>query len=492
MLRTLLFFTLLGLKLQAQQNYFNKRINLAYAENSRSVFQGSNLYVIGSTSDDGTPHIETRLSAVDSAGNILWNKAIRSLTINYYAGLVGSFSQSPDGGYIVGGGVQDTSGDANGAIYRFDANGDTLWTKVFGDTTFQTFNQCRPTTDGGFIMVGTTATFDSMHDVWLFKTDSMGGMEWNQHYGLTNNVTDEGYSVVQTSDGGYFIGGMRFFRSSLNIDWLLIKTDSLGNEQWEKVFGGQYEDLCWSVSQSFDGSLIGGGIYTDVLHGLPFDPGDGRLNIIKLDTAGNLLWDKKYGPVRYYPNLYSICSLPDGSIMGAGSCYYDTTTNQTNGIVLKVAGNGDSLWYRNYRLLMGNNSDNFLYDIKPTSDSGFIATGPVFPLAPDTGSISDTWLLKLDSLGCEISSCWMNVGNMDENQNQVELQIYPNPSLGLFHIESKVEIENIKVFNYTGEIVFSKSGQISILDLSQNISGIYFYKIATKENKVFSGKLIKE
>jgi hypothetical protein len=483
---------LLGINVYAQQTYFSHRYNLDNYEVPFSVLQDGNNYIVGMASTSQGSKLKTSLSSFDSIGTHLWTKFIESPSASFYPGDVGSLIKTTDGGFAIAGTISDSIDTASGALYKFDVNGDSVWTVSFGDTAFQKFNQVKQTWDGGYILIGGSSTIDYWQDVWLVKTDSVGNVEWQKYFGLPN-VSEEGYSVVQTTDGGYFLGGERFYFSTENGDWNMIKTDSVGNFQWERLFGGQYKEICKSVLQTQDGNLVGGGYYTiyclNPHNGSPFC----QPNIIKLDTAGNLLWNKKYGPVKYDTGLYSICETSSGDLVGAGTYYVDdsSSTFQYQGIVLKVNSNGDSLWYRNYAFLHQLYSDNILYDIRSTSDGGLIACGWLDPSLPDTGFI-DSWLLKLDSMGCDTANCWMYVGVEDNQIYDHRLVICPNPSPGIFHIQTKEKIEKLEVFSYTGEKIILNNADLYEIDLCHAATGIYIYKITTSMNKVFLGKIVKD
>ena len=128
------------------------------------------------------------------------------------------------------------------------------WNKIFGGTVSYE-NSVQQTTDGGYIIAGTTEPYGPRDaDFWLVKTDSNGIEQWNKIFGGTNR--DPIYSVQQTTDGGYIIAGTTMSYGAGRSDFWLVKTDSNGNEQWNKTFGGTGWDCANSVQQTTDGGYI--------------------------------------------------------------------------------------------------------------------------------------------------------------------------------------------------------------------------------------------
>jgi hypothetical protein len=148
------------------------------------------------------------------------------------------------------------------------------WDKRFGGTDWDELWSIQQTTDGGYILggysnsgIGDDKTEDSrgIDDYWVVKTDATGNKQWDKRFGGTDY--DELLSIQQTKDGGYILGG----QSSSGIggdktedsrggeDYWIVKTDADGNKQWDKRFGGTDDDRLYSIQQTKDGGYILGG-----------------------------------------------------------------------------------------------------------------------------------------------------------------------------------------------------------------------------------------
>jgi hypothetical protein len=167
--------------------------------------------------------------------------------------------QTTDGGYIITG---YTKSFGNGGediwLIKTDSNGNEEWNQTFGGSEYDRGYSVQQTTDGGYIITGYTGHY-SQRDAWLIKTDSQGNEVWNRTFEW-GECSEEGYSVQQTDDGGYIITGQKGTRSFYALlcrsDLRLFKTDSQGNEDWNKTFGGSGYDVGYSVQQTDDGGYI--------------------------------------------------------------------------------------------------------------------------------------------------------------------------------------------------------------------------------------------
>lgn len=490
----ILILILLGKFVFSQQNYFTKRYNFEKYNNCFSVIPYQDKYFILVPSVDSNIITHFNIGQVDSSGNLLWAKLYSEpYPYDWTVGAHGSLEFYDDSTLFMSGGYNHNHEDV--LLNKFNLQGDTLWRKVYGDTTyFQNGWQAKKTRDGGFAIVVNTNEY-SPNGVNLIRTDSSGNMLWQKHYG--GSQENIAVALDTTIDGGFVMAGgtmsLGVPSSSRCSEVYCIKTDSSGNLQWQKNFGGIYADVAWSVIQCKDSSIVVAGFHSD------FDPspsfycnaGSFIPYVLKLNQQGDTIWTRTYGESKWNTTIRKIRELPDGSLIAAGQITRDSTY-KTMGLIIKIAANGDSIWYHTYTNLQGIWSSNDLYDIRPTNDGGFIACGTVVANPPDSGG-QDGWILKIDSNGCEVFNCLFNSVN-DIIDSEDQLLIFPNPSAGIFSIRllEKLNINRWEVYDVLGKIVLSGKELPEEFNLEKFDSGIYFYRIQTKDSKVISGKLVKE
>jgi len=486
-----ILITVLSKACPAQHSYFNKRLNVG--NNGYKIISNSTSFDL-ITASDSNIYLESVFVRIDSIANLRFKKNYGSYKVNYYSGGTSGFIRLKDSSYVYAGSIEDSI-NVDALLYKVSKDGDTLWTRRYGDTAYQSGWMAKHTRDGGFIITGQTATYDYSGDVLLIKTDSLGNVEWQKHYGGMGY--DVGGSVDTCLDGGFLIGGYTRAAGSLCGDWYILKTDSLGDLKWYRFLGGQYDDDNWSCLQAKDGNYIIGGHYC---YNDPYYPNCGsgysynKAYIVKLDSAGNTVWAKSYGPLGDN-TIFSIKELRDGALISVGQVN-DTITGRLKGFILKTNSLGDSLWYNIYTNLTGPYSDNNLYDITLSNDSGFAAIGTLYPSSPDTGS-QNVWVLKVDSNGCEVTNCVFNAVGELVNAKE-DFRIYPNPITSeeiTITYTTLTQVADISVFNTDGKEVvhytFPQWSSVQHLKLPKLASGMYFVVLQSGVKRM-TGRFVKE
>ena len=267
------------------------------------------------------------------------------------------------------------------------------WSKTYGGAGVQRANSGIQTKDNGYALVGyANASFyvgagaGSNNDVWLVKTNAEGIVQWSKTYGGPND--ERGYNVKQTKDGGYaIIGGNKFGSSAINNnEVLLIKTDAMGNQQWNKTYY-KTNTYMWGtgiIETSDGGYALAASASTDRTTGRSFGW------VIKTDGNGDVQWDKIYNGT-VWGATWHIAETADGGYAIGG---YDNTAggNVTYYRLTKVDSVGNVQWIKNYgdgvRM-------NLCRGFTMTRDGGFALAG----FSGIIGNQFDIWLVKTDKDG---------------------------------------------------------------------------------------------
>lgn len=247
------------------------------------------------------------------------------------------------------------------------------WFQTYGSEYDEWGGVARRTSDGGYIIVGTSDSFPVLNrNMYLIKTDKDGNMMWFKEHGMKYS-NEKGNSVQPTSDGGYIIAGEREKRDNIGLRCrsnYLVKTDSLGDTLWTKEFQGHRIDQAISVIQTKDGGYV-------VLGS----------KLIKVDAEGNEVWEKSY-------EGYDIQETSESGFIMVGR-----TPNQRSGrwiypdlYLARIDESGDLLWEKTYGGRYGEEA----FSIQQTTDGGYIIVGEKDPYG---GGVFDVYLLKTDKNG---------------------------------------------------------------------------------------------
>ncbi|MDE2180437.1 MAG: hypothetical protein KGJ40_06280 [candidate division NC10 bacterium] len=293
-----------------------------------------------------------------------------------------AIQQTADGGYIVAGTTISFGAGGDAWVLKLDSSGNVTWQKTYGGTGSDGANAIQQTADGGYIVAGWTTSFGAgSYDAWVLKLDSSGNVTWQKTYGGSN--LEIATTIQQTADGGYIVAGSNSSFSSGNEDAWVLKLDSSGNVTWQKTYGGTGIDFATAIQQTADGGYIVAG-RTDL---------GASLNdawVLKLDSSGTVTWQQSYGGA-IYEWANAIQQTADGGYIVAGSTKsfgagsYDVW-------VLKLDNSGTVTWQQTY----GGTGDDRAYAIQQTADGGYIVAGHTSSFGAGG---NDAWVLKLDSSG---------------------------------------------------------------------------------------------
>jgi hypothetical protein len=303
--------------------------------------------------------------------------------------------QTSDLGYIVVGCNSSVIGSTDVWLIKLDENGRKKWDKSFHNSKGDEGYCVRQTSDDGYIIVGQTAQLDSYSsnviregDLWLIKTDSDGDEVWNKVLG--GEDADTGHCVQQTTDGGYVILGGTASYGHGRGDFWLIKTDSNGNEVWSKTFGGSAMEEGKYVQQTSDGGYI--------MVGRTYSFGAGLTDIwlIKADSNGNEVWNKTFGGVDY-DDGNCVQETSDGCyvLLGYTRSFGASVRDMDDMWLIKTDSDGNWVWSKRFGGLGGQSGN----CVQETTDGGYILLGHNNSY---TTNGCDVWLIKMDSDGNEV------------------------------------------------------------------------------------------
>ena len=236
-----------------------------------------------------------------------------------------------DGGYIIVGSTA-SSGDGNTDIYllKVDSLCNYQWSKALGGTNNDWGYSVKQTYDKGYMIAASSNSYGDSYQACLFKRDSLGEYEWMGAYGGAD--WDLVYDVVQTHDSGFAFCGETYNNTAGFSDVYIVRTNNLGDTLWTQKIGGSLIDKGNAIIETQDSSIVVAGIRTTLTDST-------QAYIIKLDKNGTLLWDSIYGGTEYewvndlvesFPNNYTIAGSTNSNSNGDLNYYVLNVDPQGN------------------------------------------------------------------------------------------------------------------------------------------------------------------
>jgi Zn-dependent protease len=282
--------------------------------------------LLGVTKSYGLGQFDAYLIRTDGNGNELWNRT--------YGSTMGDWSYSltatSDGGFLIGGTTTTTSG-FRAWMCKVTSTGTVEWNKTYGSVAQVCFSAIQ-TGDGGYAITGYKSVPSHATDIFLLKTDAGGNQMWERTYGGISD--DWGKSLIQTSDSGYAITG---WTNSIGAGTkgFLLKTDPSGVEQFNNTFGVTGGTVCYGGIQLADGGFAIAGHTTSMGNGLNDILG------IRTDSMGAVLWMRTYGGAGEDYG-FSPFALDDGFVFSGSTASYNSTLNRI--ILIRTDLNGTMLF----------------------------------------------------------------------------------------------------------------------------------------------------
>jgi hypothetical protein len=416
--------------------------------------------------------------------------------------------QTFDGGYIMVGQSKSNDGDVSGHhgslsnydawVVKLDSAGNIQWQKSLGGTNIDQGGFIRQTSDSGYIVSCWTYSNDGdvsgnhgNRDYWVVKLTTSGSIQWQKCYGGSGD--DYASNVLQTSDGGYIAGGT----SSSNDgqvtgnhgaqDCWILKLDSAGNILWQKSFGGSNTDQNQSMRPTADGGCIAAGYSMSTDGDVSGNHGGRDGWVLKVDSTGGLQWQKCLGGSAV-DQFNDIVILSNGKYVMGGRTYSadGDVTGYHGGIdywIVELDASGNLDWQK---CLGGTNADGGTV-VNQTNDGGLIVSGDSKSNDGDvTGNHggSDFWVAKLS-----------NVIGLNEFENSLNaITLFPNPTLSTFTVINPFSNmdSHLSIYNMLGEEVYQQILTSVYQQIQLNASpGIYFVRVNDGE-KVYTQKLVME
>ena len=469
--------------------------NAEFASCISQNFDGSYIIVGTTDSNDGQVtgnHGSSDIWVIkcDSIGNLQWQKclggsnyetswSVTQLSDNNF--LIAGWSSSSDGNIS-----STNAGSSDSWLVKLDGLGNIIWENSFGGTAMDEAWSVIETNDHSIVFTGRTFSNDSIitgnhgaSDLWVCKLDSTGTIQWQKCYG--GSSVERGNRIIQTNEGGFIISGLTASNDSDVSgfhgfeDYWILKIDNTGQIEWQKCIGGSLNERAYSILQTSDHGYIVSGASSSNDGDASGQHGNGDAWVIKLDSIGNLKWQKMLGGSKT-DWFYDLDLSIDGGFIATG--YTRSNDGDVNGNhsvdsldlwLVKL----DSLGNLEWQECLGGVQDEGGVSVKETFDLGYVVAGVAESNNGDVSNLngsSDFWVIKFNPI------------SGIEKSNELNLfSIYPNPVKEKIILKANNSLigKSFQIQDSFGKILFrskinSETNNISITDYPD---GFYFLSI---------------
>ncbi len=445
------------------------------------VDASSQSYILFGSAFDQNSYFALNITKISANGDIIWQN---DYDLTAGADLPASAVMSYQGKYIVCGSTKDSLGIYTDAfIAEFDTNGTLNWWKRYGGLGNQSAEFITTSFGHGYIISGyTTSDSTNTRNPYYFCIDEFGNIIWEKKiYQLFESPL---YCVAKSIDSNYFFCGEVDSPSVLSYKIRLLKTDTSGNILWDKKFGSVNPLWARRIKVASDSTLlVAGSIEIS---------GNIDAYLMKTDLSGNIIWSRSWGDVTNFDAVQDFDEI-DGEIIeiiGTQNNYYEV-------VCLMYNLQGDTI--RSFRLrndtTISPYIEHYLYDLECVNSNLFAASGQ--RINNNSPTKNDAWLVVFDSLGCDNAAC--NFSGIEDGVplDPEKFRFYPIPATNELHISflpTKASYEFMLV-DILGRQVISKSfvnkqiGEITIN--TENIpNGTFVGTIKSQNGLIYKSKII--
>lgn len=369
-----------------------------------------------------------------------------------------SIAPAHDSGYVLLGATDSIfqTGPHDVYLVKISEHGDSLWSRVYGDTTSGQYTNdvgrtIEPTADGGYVIVGSTESYGSgSYDIYLIKIDAVGDTQWTRTYGTASY--EAGEAVCQTPDGGYAVAGT-IYETGLSQQIWLLRIDTVGDTIWTKTYGGSGNENVQDILQTPDRGFIFTGSTTS------YGAGNDDVYLVKTDSVGSVDWTKVYGH-QYGDWGNGIALTSDSGYIIIGATRTSPDPEDCYAWLLKTNSDGDTIWTR-YKPEVAYGSANGM-DVQQAPDGGYI----IAAITWEYGGDDDFLLIKTDPEGVSMVEEYSHDNRLFRD---VPL-VYPNPYTRFTCVQGH-ENDIYEIYSTTGQYVGTYQGKKIGSDLP---SGVYY------------------
>lgn len=241
---------------------------------------------------------------------------------------------------------------------------DTVWTRSYGiggTASTDWHFIVEQTVDGGFIATGRNHT--GVHfDIPLVKLDANGDTMWTRNYG-TSTYFEGAYAIDQTADGGYILAGQRDIGPSRP---LLTRVNGTGTQEWMSIYLASFEQaVFYAVHELPNGDLFAAGVAVAGGGGAPIR----QFMAMRFNSVGDTIWTRQYGGPEYEWCHDAILTADGNALLVGYTRSFGAIGDDVR--VLKITLDGDSLWSRRY----GTSDNEDCNAVTETADGGYALTG---------------------------------------------------------------------------------------------------------------------